>query len=108
MLGKRQTNILNAVIREYVKRARPVSSASIARRYRLGISPATVRNEFTELTEEGYLFQPHTSAGRAPTNRGYRFYVDTRVFTSAPRETLGEEIVNFDSVHEFAESLAGL
>lgn len=75
----RHSQILQAVVREYIKYARPVSSVTLARRYRPKVSSATIRNEFAELTKEGYLAQPHTSAGRIPTNRGYRYYVDARI-----------------------------
>lgn len=84
MLKERQAHILSAVIREYVRQARPVSSAMLARRYRLGVSPATIRNEFAELTSKGYLRKPHASSGRAPTNRGYRYFVNV-VFETVPR-----------------------
>ncbi len=75
-LTERQKNILEIVIREYIKSAVPVSSVYIERRYGLGVSSATIRNELYELIEKGYLYQPHTSAGRVPTDKGYRFFVN--------------------------------
>jgi heat-inducible transcriptional repressor len=75
-LDERKAAILRAVVEEYVETAQPVGSGTIARSSRLGVSSATVRNEMTILEREGYLAQPHTSAGRVPTDRGYRFFVD--------------------------------
>lgn len=68
--------ILQAITDDYISTAEPVGSRTIARRYNLGISPATIRNEMADLEESGYLEQPHTSAGRIPSEKGYRFYVD--------------------------------
>lgn len=76
MLKERQKSILGATVREYVHTARPVASRDIVQKFRLGISPATVRNEMLSLDELGYLEQPHISAGRIPTDRGYRFFAD--------------------------------
>lgn len=76
MLKERQKSILEAVIREYIRTARPVASQEIVGRYHVPVSPATVRNDMVELDEMGYLEQPHTSAGRIPTDQGYRFFVD--------------------------------
>ncbi|MDO8663940.1 MAG: hypothetical protein Q7K44_00070 [Candidatus Liptonbacteria bacterium] len=77
MINTRQKSILDAVIHEFVETAEPVSSTRLVDKYRFSFSPATVRNDFLALDEEGYLEQPHTSAGRVPTDRGYRFFVDT-------------------------------
>lgn len=76
MLTERQVDILNSVIGEYIKLAAPVSSHLLKKGKGLKISPATIRNEMQELTNQGYLYQPHTSAGRVPTDKGYRFFVD--------------------------------
>jgi len=76
ILDERKIKILSAIINDYIAMAEPVGSRTIARRYKIGISPATIRNEMADLEELGYLFQPHTSAGRVPSNKGYRFYVD--------------------------------
>jgi heat-inducible transcriptional repressor len=75
-LTERQREILGIVVREYVATAKPVGSDMVCQLCSLGISPATIRNEFAELTEMGYLLQPHTSAGRMPTARGYRYFVE--------------------------------
>lgn len=75
-LDERQKKILEAIIHCYTFTAEPVGSRTVARRYNLGISPATVRNVMADLEEMGYLFQPYTSAGRVPTEKGYRLYVD--------------------------------
>jgi heat-inducible transcriptional repressor len=72
----RQKQILNKLIEEYISSAQPVSSRSLENKYSFGFSPATIRNEMSRLTELGYISQPHTSAGRIPTDKGYRFYVD--------------------------------
>ena len=76
-LSEREHHVLEAVIRTYVETAEPAGSRTVVRRYRLGISPATVRNTMSDLEEKGYLFHPHTSAGRIPTDLAYRHYVDT-------------------------------
>jgi len=73
---ERKKKILQAIVRDFVNTAEPVSSRTIAKRYDLGLSAATIRNEMADLEELGYLEQPHTSAGRIPSQKGYRFYVD--------------------------------
>lgn len=75
-LDARKTAILRTVVEEHIKTGLPVGSRTVVRKYRLGLSPATVRNEMADLEEMGYLVQPHTSAGRIPSDRGYRVYVD--------------------------------
>jgi len=72
----RQQMILGLVVREYVRTAAPVGSRTLVEKYGLGVSPATVRNELARLEEMGYLTHPHTSAGRMPTDRGYRYFVE--------------------------------
>lgn len=76
MLSDRRQRVLRALIEEYIARALPVGSRTLVERYNLGISSATVRNELSLLEEMGYLAQPHTSAGRVPTDFGYRAFVD--------------------------------
>ncbi len=73
---QRKRDVLMAVIAEYVATAEPVGSRAVARRHMRGLSPATIRNTMADLEELGYLSQPHTSAGRVPTDKAYRFYVD--------------------------------
>jgi heat-inducible transcriptional repressor len=75
-LTPRQTQILKAIIEEYITTAEPVGSQVIEKKYGLGVSPATIRNEMAVLIEKGFLRQPHTSAGRIPTSVGLRLYVD--------------------------------
>ncbi|MGB9804195.1 HrcA family transcriptional regulator, partial [Desulfofundulus sp.] len=75
-MDARKQDILLAIITDYIATAEPVGSRTIARKYRLGISPATIRNEMADLEEMGYIEQPHTSAGRIPSELGYRYYVD--------------------------------
>ncbi|MGH7408698.1 MAG: heat-inducible transcriptional repressor HrcA [Candidatus Methylomirabilales bacterium] len=76
-LTQRQKAVLRAVIHDYIDWAEPVGSRSVSRRYAFHLGPASIRNIMADLEELGYLAQPHTSAGRVPTDRGYRFYVDT-------------------------------
>jgi heat-inducible transcriptional repressor len=75
-LDRRKTSILGTVVYEYIATGEPVGSATLIQKYNLGISSATVRAELASLNDEGYLEQPHTSAGRIPSDRGYRYYVD--------------------------------
>lgn len=77
MLNEREEKILDAVIRTYVETAEPAGSRTVAKRFGLGVSAATVRNAMADLEEKGFLFHPHTSAGRIPTDQAYRYYVDT-------------------------------
>lgn len=76
MLDERKTAILRAVVQEYVTTGQPVGSSHVARMASVNVSSATVRNEMAILEQEGYLAQPHTSAGRVPTDKGYRLFVD--------------------------------
>jgi heat-inducible transcriptional repressor len=82
-LTAREKLILNCVVESYVQRAKPVGSRYLVKKYDLDISPATVRNVMTDLEEMGYVQQPHTSAGRIPTDKGYRFYVDSLKFVQS-------------------------
>jgi heat-inducible transcriptional repressor len=76
MLDDRKATVLRAVVTEYIETAQPVGSGHVARAPEVGVSSATVRNDMAALEAEGYLTQPHTSAGRVPTEKGYRFFVD--------------------------------
>jgi len=76
LLDERKTKILQAVIRNYLETGEPVGSRTISKYTDLNLSSATIRNEMADLEELGYIFQPHTSAGRIPSDKGYRFYVD--------------------------------
>jgi heat-inducible transcriptional repressor len=76
MLSERQKMILTAIIDDYIRSAEPIGSRSVSKRGDVGFSPATIRNEMSDLEELGFLEQPHTSAGRVPSQKGYRYYVD--------------------------------
>ncbi|HEX5494043.1 MAG TPA: heat-inducible transcriptional repressor HrcA [Mycobacteriales bacterium] len=75
-LEERKLEVLRAIIEDFISSNEPVGSKALAERHQLGVSPATIRNDMAALEEEGYLTQPHTSAGRIPTTKGYRFFVD--------------------------------
>lgn len=79
MLNERKKKILQIIIEDYISSAEPVGSRTIARKYDLGLSPATIRNEMSDLELLGYLEQPHTSAGRIPSAQAYRFYLDALI-----------------------------
>lgn len=95
-LSERERHVLEAVIQSYVATAEPAGSRTIARRFGLGVSPATIRNTMSDLEEKGYLFHPHTSAGRVPTDLAYRLYVDSLMrpteLGSADADRLAEHI----------------
>lgn len=96
VLTDRERQVLEAVVRMYVETAEPAGSRTVSRRYDLGVSPATVRNTMSDLEEKGYLFHPHTSAGRIPTDLAYRFFVDKLIqpgpLTDAERTALAQEL----------------
>lgn len=75
-MDRRKRLVLEALIDDYIATAEPVGSRTLSRKYGLGVSSATIRNEMADLEELGYLEQPHTSAGRVPSDKGYRYYVD--------------------------------
>jgi heat-inducible transcriptional repressor len=77
LLNEREERILDAVIRTYVETAEPAGSQTVAKRFGLGVSAATIRNAMAELEDKGFLYHPHTSAGRVPTDLAYRYYVNT-------------------------------
>ncbi len=87
-LEKRREQILAAIIRQYISSGVPVGSKAVARQLSEGLSPATIRNVMAELEAEGYLGQPHTSAGRVPTDQAYRFYVDRMTGTARLQRTV--------------------
>ncbi|MEV5881167.1 heat-inducible transcriptional repressor HrcA [Streptomyces sp. NPDC052020] len=76
MLSERRLQVLRAIVQDYVGTEEPVGSKALTERHNLGVSPATVRNDMAALEDEGYIAQPHTSAGRIPTDKGYRLFVD--------------------------------
>src|SRR5437899_4366739 len=83
MLDERKLAVLRAIVEDYVATQEPVGSKALVERHNLGVSPATIRNDMAFLEEEGYIAQPHTSAGRIPTDQGYRLFVD-RLSTIKP------------------------
>lgn len=106
MLTERQSQILHTLIEEYIDTASPVSSDAIFQTGFLGVSCPTIRNEMADLTEQGYLAQPHTSAGRIPTQRGYRFFVDALM--KGLEETACSKISERNKTAQFiAEKIAG-
>ncbi len=96
-LTERELRVLEAVVQTYIETAEPAGSHTIARRFGLGVSPATIRSTMSELEEKGYLFHPHTSAGRIPTDRAYRVYVNKIMRLAPPsreaRDTLHAELL---------------
>lgn len=91
MITDRQEKILNYLIKEFINTAEPVSSNLLKEKCHLDISPATIRNDLQELTEMGYVSQPHTSAGRIPTNKGYHYFIQV---TFTREEKLPNFIIN--------------
>jgi heat-inducible transcriptional repressor len=106
MLDERKTAILRAVVQEYIATAQPVGSSHIADSPGVRVSSATVRNEMAVLEQEGYLVQPHTSAGRIPTDKGYRFFVDQLSAHTTLDQASSTEVRHFfDSAHGRLEEL---
>ena len=106
MLDERKTAILRAIVHEYIATAQPVGSTHIAKASGVNVSSATVRNEMAVLEQEGYLVQPHTSAGRIPTDKGYRLFVDT-LAAPGPLDTNTSQRVGefFDATHGRLEEM---
>jgi hypothetical protein len=107
-LTDRERQVLEAVIETYVQTAEPAGSRTIATRHQLGLSPATIRNTMSDLEDKGYLYHPHTSAGRIPTDLAYRVYVDflmrppvegagTRAFSQSARSTRRTSSASFSN-----------
>ncbi len=106
MLDERKTAILRAVVKEYIETAQPVGSSHVARSPEVRVSSATIRNEMAVLEQEGFLTQPHTSAGRIPTDKGYRYFVDhltSRGHLDAARSQEVHEF--FTSTHRAVEQM---
>ncbi|OGF80495.1 hypothetical protein A2W48_03105 [Candidatus Giovannonibacteria bacterium RIFCSPHIGHO2_12_44_12] len=100
-LGTREENILNFIIRDYVKNASPISSGRIFDSRTFRLSPATIRNAMLELGDDGYLEQPHTSSGRIPTDKAYRYFVDNLMSRKDP--TRNEKMLLEDLAKEIRE-----
>ncbi|MGH7276619.1 MAG: heat-inducible transcriptional repressor HrcA, partial [Candidatus Rokuibacteriota bacterium] len=104
-MDARHRDVLIAVIREYIDSTEPVGSRALSKRYLPSLSPATIRNAMADLEELGYLVQPHTSAGRVPTDKAYRFYVESfppapPAKPAAPSETLPTRRAGIDGFME--------
>jgi len=105
-LTPRERRVLEAVIQTYVQTAEPAGSRVLSRRFGLGVSPATIRNTMSDLEEKGFLSHPHTSAGRVPTDKAYRAYVDALLngpasaIVGAERERLREDLAGSSSAIE--------
>jgi heat-inducible transcriptional repressor len=116
MVEDRKLAVLRAIVEDYVATQEPVGSKALVERHQLGVSPATVRNDMASLEEEGFIAQPHTSAGRVPTDKGYRLFVDrlSEVKPLSPAErraitTLLQGAVDLDDVvHRSVRMLAQL
>lgn len=101
-ISSRQEYILITLIKEYIKTAQPISSGFLVEKYKLDISPATARNEMAELEDRGYIYQPHTSAGRVPTSKAYDYYVKNYVINQEVKKS------SFGSLNEvFSQSEEG-
>jgi heat-inducible transcriptional repressor len=105
MLSERRLQVLRAIVQDYVGTEEPVGSKALTERHNLGVSPATVRNDMAVLEDEGFIAQPHTSAGRIPTDKGYRLFVDrlseVRALSPAERRAIQQFLdsaVNLDDV----------
>lgn len=108
-LGARKAAVLRAVVEEYVRSGEPIGSETIAERYDLGVSSATIRNDLAALEEMGYLTHPHTSAGRIPTDLGYRRFVDSLPARGRLRDTQRRAISGYfeAAVGDLEEVLRG-
>lgn len=95
----RKKQIFSAIVEHFIETAQPVGSKTIITSYHFNVSPATVRNDMAELEEEGLIFQPHTSAGRVPTDRGYRVYVDELADFDIAEKLAAETIGNLRKNH---------
>lgn len=100
----RHQKILAAIVKEYSETANPVGSKEITERYGLKVSSATIRNDMAELEKQGYIMQPHKSAGRIPTDKGYRFFVNELMrrfeLSEKERKLLREELMKLQAAHE--------
>jgi heat-inducible transcriptional repressor len=103
-LTERQKTLLLLIIRDYIESAQPVGSKRLAEHYHIDLSPATIRNEMGALTEMGYLRQPHTSAGRVPTEEGYRYFVSQMMMNHAELP----QSIQATIAHQFYQARAGV
>lgn len=101
-IDNRKQVILKAIVNDYVQTAEPVGSSALAAKYHLGVKSATIRNEMAELSELGFLCQPHTSAGRIPSDLGYRYYVD-RLMDALSLGHISDSILNYELLRRQSE-----
>jgi len=104
MISERKKLLLEIILKEYLKTATPVSSGVLVEKYKLDISPATVRNEMMELEDEGYIHQPHTSAGRIPTEAAYELFLDDFKDNKKKRELKETENESLESIFKHEEA----
>jgi transcriptional regulator of heat shock response len=111
-MHERQIEVLRAIVEEYVTTEEPVGSKVIAARHQLGVSPATIRNDMAALEDQGLITQPHTSAGRIPTNTGYRLFVDkieeVKPLSAPERRAIENFLANADDMDELLQRTARL
>jgi len=109
-MHERQLDVLRAIVEEYVSTEEPVGSKVIAARHQLGVSPATIRNDMAALEDQGLITQPHTSAGRIPTNTGYRLFVDkiqeVKPLSAPERRAIENFLANADDMDELLQRTA--
>jgi heat-inducible transcriptional repressor len=86
-LNEREKTILRSIVQQFILTASPVGSRNITKKFDIGVSPATVRNIMSDLEDSGFINHPHTSAGRIPTDKGYRYYVDSLMDVTELKES---------------------
>lgn len=111
-LNARRGRILGIIVGDYIANAAPVGSEHIARQYTLGVSSATIRNDMASLEDEGYIAQPHTSAGRIPSDKGYRYFVEVLMeqvdLPAETQEQVRAGLVNEGDIEDWTRSATGL
>ncbi len=111
-MNLREQKILETIIEEYVNTAQPVSSGILVKKYSFDTSSATIRTEMKKLEKDGYLYQPHTSAGRIPTDKGYRFFINSlmknRQLTTQEQNLLNQNFLGDESDSHLMRKIAGL
>src|SRR5512147_1883463 len=98
-MDERNKKVLQAVIDSYIASGSPVGSAVLVKRYDFGVSSATLRNIMSELEELGFLTHPHTSAGRVPTDRGYRYYIDSLISIQHETDNIEDHLRQIPEFH---------
>src|SRR4030042_2255594 len=104
MITARSGKLLSYIVKQYIAGAVPVASQIIADKTDLGVSPATIRSEMANLEKEGYLIRPHTSAGCIPSDKGYRYYVESMENITLPRE---EQYLISHTFHQVEKEVGG-